>query len=179
MLKELYSATQRNLSKGLQNPITQIDRLLKHKQEARDELTKLGISEPVIDASWRHVGDVFLRYSADEIAWHTIAIVSTSKDALPLVLLGPQTQRGRAEIFVFTIHEGPIFSISTASLDQLGLTILDARIMTTLDNYVLNSFQVLEQSGQAINELSLEIYICKTLRHNLLNWEVKAFFDNY
>jgi [protein-PII] uridylyltransferase len=46
--------------------------------------------------------------------------------------------------------------------------------MTTLDNYVLNSFQVLEQSGQSINELSREVYICKTLRHNLLHREVKG-----
>ena len=176
LLKELYTATHSALRKGLQTPITQIDRLLAHKTEARDELIKLGISEPVIDAAWLHVGDdYFLRYSAEEIAWHTIAIASIPKDdALPLVLLSPQTQRGSAEIFVYTLNEGPVFSISTASLDQLGLTILDARIMTTLDNYVLNSFQVLEQSGQSINELSREVYICKTLRHNLVHREVKG-----
>jgi [protein-PII] uridylyltransferase len=56
----------------------------------------------------------------------------------------------------------------------LGLTILDAGIMTTMDNYVLNSFQVLEQSGQPINELYREIHICKTLRSNLLHLEVKG-----
>ncbi len=72
------------------------------------------------------------------------------------------------------IDEGAIFSICTATLDQLGLTILDARIMTTMDNYVLNSFQILEQSGQPINELNREINICKTLRNNLLLKEVKG-----
>ncbi len=90
-----------------------------------------------------------------------------------MVLLRPQTQRGSAEVFIYTKNEEAIFSISTATLDQLGLTILDARIMTTLDNYVLNSFQVLEQSGEPINEPFREVHICTTLRHNLLHREVK------
>ncbi len=175
LLKELYIKTHSALLKGLQFPVAMTNRLLEHKKEARDELIKLGISEPVIDASWLHADDdYFLRYSADEIAWHTIAIASSREHTLPLVLLRPQSQRGSVEIFVYTINEGPIFSISTATLDQLGLTILDARIMTTLDNYVLNSFQVLEQSGTPITELNREIHICKTLRHNLLHKEVKG-----
>jgi [protein-PII] uridylyltransferase len=63
--------------------------------------------------------------------------------------------------------------LSTATFDQLGLTILDARIVTTLDNYVLNSFQILEQTGEPIKELFREVHICTTLRANLLQREVK------
>lgn len=174
LLKELYTATHGALRRGLQNPVALADRIQENKKEARDELIKLGISEPVIDAAWHHAGDdYFLRYSADEIAWHTIAISSCKEAGLPLVLLRPQTQRGSAEVFVYAKNEGPIFSLSTATLDQLGLTILDARIMTTMDNYALNSFQVLEQSGQPINELFREVHICKTLRNNLLHQKVK------
>jgi [protein-PII] uridylyltransferase len=175
LLKELYTATHSALRRGLNNPVALADRLLEHKKEARDELIKLGISGPVIDTFWHHAGDdYFLRYSADEIAWHTIAIASCSEETLPLVLLRPQTQRGSAEVFIYTKNEGPIFSLSTATLDQLGLTILDARILTTMDNYVLNSFQILEQSGQPIDELFREIHICKALRNNLLHREVKG-----
>ncbi|MGJ0491541.1 [protein-PII] uridylyltransferase [Methylobacter sp.] len=174
LLQELYSVTHNALQRGLENPVALEDRLLENKKEAKDELVKLGISEPVIYQSWKHASDdYFLRYSADEIAWHTIAIASSSEDELPLVLLRPQTQRGSAEVFIYTKNEEAIFSISTATLDQLGLTILDARIMTTLDNYVLNSFQVLEQSGEPINEPFREVHICTTLRHNLLHREVK------
>ncbi len=174
LLKELYSVTHTALHRGLQNPIAVADRLRENKQEAKDELIKLGISEPVIQRSWQHTGDdYFLRYSADEIAWHTIAIASSTEDDLPLVLLRPQTQRGSAEVFVYTKNEEAIFSLSTATLDQLGLTILDARIMTTTDDYVLNSFLVLEQSGAPINELFREVHICTLLRNNLLHREVK------
>jgi [protein-PII] uridylyltransferase len=174
LLKELYSVTHTALHRGLQNPVAVADRLIENKKEAKDELVKLGISEPVILRSWQHTGDdYFLRYSADEIAWHTIAIASSKEDELPLVLLRPQTQRGSAEVFVYTKNEPTIFSLSTATLDQLGLTILDARIMTTTDNYVLNSFLVLEQSGAPINELFREMHICNLLRNNLLHRQVK------
>ena len=176
LLKELYTVTHSALRKGLQNPVTLTDRLLENKKDAKDELLKHDISENVIDTLWKNVSDdYFLRYSADEIAWHTLAITAASLDDLPLVLLRPQTQRGSAEVFVYMQNKGPIFSLSTATLDQLGLTILDARIMTTLDdNYVLNSFQVLEQSGEPINESYRENHICSALRNNLLQQEVKG-----
>ncbi|MDD5320180.1 MAG: [protein-PII] uridylyltransferase [Methylococcales bacterium] len=176
LLKELYYATHNALRRGLQNPADVADRLRENKQEAREELIKLGISETVIDTSWQHASDdYFLRYSADEIVWHTIAITSAKETDLPLVLLRPQTQRGSAEIFVYTKNEGAVFSLSTATLDQLGLTILDARIMTTVNNnYVLNSFQVLEQSGEPINESFRAAHICTALRNNLLNGKVKS-----
>ena len=169
LLKELYAATYKALQKGLRNPVEQADRLFETQKEAKDQLIMLGLSEPVIEAAWQHTSnDYFLRFSADEIAWHTIAIASSSATDLPLVLLRPQTQLGSAEVFIYTKNEGAIFSFSTATLDQLGLTILDARIMTTIDDYVLSSFQVLEQSGQPIRELFREVQICKTLRNNLL-----------
>jgi [protein-PII] uridylyltransferase len=175
LLKELYSVTHNALRRGLQNPAAIADRLRENKQEAREELIKLGLSEAAIDASWQHTSDdYFLRYSADEIAWHTMAIASSNEADLPLVLLRPQTHRGSAEVFIYARDEGPVFSISTATLDQLGLTILDARIMTTQDNYVLNSFQVLEQSGEPINELFRASHICTALRNNLLHGKAKS-----
>ena len=178
LLKELYSATHKALRHGLQSPAALADRLRENKQEAKDELIKRDLSETMIDSAWQHTSDdYFLRYSAEEIAWHTMAIASSTEADLPLVLLHPQTQHGSAEVFVYTKDLGPIFSISTATLDQLGLTILDARIMTTQDNYVLNSFQVLEQSGEPINESCRVSHICTALRNNLIQGEVKGHIN--
>jgi len=178
LLKELYSATHKALRRGLQSPAALADRLRENKQEAKAEFIKLGLSEDMIDSAWQHTSDdYFLRYSAEEIAWHTMAIASSKESDLPLVLLHPKTQHGSAEVFVYAKDQGPIFSISTATLDQLGLTILDARIMTTQDNYVLNSFQVLEQSGEPINESFRASHICTALRNNLIQGEVKGHIN--
>jgi [protein-PII] uridylyltransferase len=174
LLKNLYIFTHNALRRGLQNPIALADRLRDNKQEAKARLLKQGIADEVIEQLWQYVtDDYFLRYAADEIAWHTTAITSASETDLPLVLLRQQTQHGSAEVFVYAKDEDGIFSICTATLDQLGLTILDARIMSTLNNYVLNSFQVLEQSGDPINEEFRGTHICNHLRSNLLHGEVK------
>lgn len=178
LLLELYTFTHSALHRGLENPIARSERLYENKQEAKDELIGLGISESTISKTWDQISDdYFLRYSADEIAWHTIAISSTPVEDLPLVLIRPQNQRGSVEVFVYTKNEPYIFSISADTLDQLGLTILDARIititLTKTEQYALNSFQVLEQSGEPITDLYRKLGICKTLKTNLLNMKVK------
>lgn len=173
LLKDLYISTHRALHRGLHNPIARSERIHENRKEISRELSKLGLSAATIAQSWQHLSDdYFLRYSPDEIAWHTIAIAASTEDEMPLVLLRPQTQRGSAEIFVYTRDEAQLFSICTATLDHLGLTILDARIITTEDQYVLNSFQILEQSGEAIKDLHREIHICDTLRQNLIRKKV-------
>lgn len=173
LLQSLYDGTHNALRRGLPNPIALADRLKENQQEAREELLKQGIAESAIDSAWQYVpDDYFLRYAADEIAWHTVALAQRDDD-LPLVMLRPQTLRGSAEVFIYAKDGEGIFSISTATLDQLGLTILDARIMTTANQYVLNSFQVLEQSGEPITEAYREGHICQALRTNLQQKSVK------
>lgn len=182
LLLELYTHTHSALRLGLQNPIERTDRITENKQEAKEELIGHGISEATIQKTWDKINDdYFLRYSADEITWHTIAIATVEKDDLPLVILRPQNQRGSVEIFIYTKNENKIFSLSAGTLDHLGLTILDARIititLTTTEQYVLNSFQVLEQSGKPILDLNRELHICRTLTDNLKNLKVTEQYN--
>ena len=174
LLKELYFSTHNALHRGLDKPIARSEKIEENKKDAHDELLNLGISATHIKGAWQHLNDeFFLRYSPNEIAWHTIAIAASLPVDFPLVLLRPQTQRSSAEIFVYARDMELLFSICTATLDQLGLTILDARIITTDDQFVLNSFQVLEQTGEPINDLFREVHICTSLRNNLLTREIK------
>lgn len=170
LLKELYVATHNALRRGLENPVNQQDTIKETKAEARRELLRKGLSNSSINAAWQYINsDYFLRYYADEIIWHTIAIKNCSEQDLPLVLLRPQNQRGSAEIFIYARYkqESFVFSNTTAALDKLGLTILDARIITSHNHYALNSFQVLEQSGEAISDLRRELHICSTVTRQL------------
>jgi len=170
LLRELYSATLNALRRGLENPILQEDTITETQDEARKELVKKGLSEEKTNNAWQHINnDYFLRYYSDEIVWHTLAINATPEAELPLVLLRPQNQRGSAEIFIYTHDkkENFTFSRSTAAIDALGLNILDARIITTKDQYTLNSFQVLEQSGDPIADLFRKIHICSIVKQQL------------
>ncbi len=170
LLKDLYIATHSALHRGLDNPVNLTEILTSNQNEALNELRRLGLSEERVYQCWQHLDeeDYFIRYSPDEIAWHTMAIATSSPEEFPLVLLRPQNQRGSAEIFIYGPNKKSVFAICTATLDSLGLTILDARIITTENQHILNSFQILEQSGEAIKDISREIEIASILRQNLL-----------
>lgn len=179
LLKELYISTQKALRLGLQAPANLQERIKETQLDARQSLQNQGISDHTIDLVWGHFKeDYFLRYYADEIVCHTTAIASCTEKDLPLVLLRPQTQRGSAEIFIYAKDQPGIFSNCTNILDQLGLTILDARIASTDDQHTLNSFQVLEQTGKSIKDLHRELNIVSTVRKNLLNNKV-SYSANY
>ncbi len=171
LLKALYISTHNALHRGLVKPQCKEERLSECKKDAREKLNKLGLSNATINRVWQklNVEEYFIRYSPDEIAWHTIALSSNSDTKLPLVLIRSQSLHGSAEVFVYSANEESLFSTCTAALDNLGLTILDARVITTPDNFVLNSFQVLEQSGEAINEIVRQTHICDSLRHHLVH----------
>ena len=179
LLSELYTMTHSAIRRGIQNPIAKSERIEDNKHEAKEELLGLGISEITIEKTWNKFNDdYFLRHTANEISWHTISIAPSTEEDLPLIFLRPQTQRDSVEIFVYSKNKDNIFSISAGTLDHLGLSILDARIITMKptqnlkDEYVLNSFQVLEQSGGQFLDLDRELRICSELRNNLLNHNV-------
>ncbi len=170
LLRDLYIATHNALHRGLENPVERSEIYQQNRREAIKGLLQAGFPEHKIQACWENFAvkdDYFIRYSAEEIVWHTLAIAGVKKNDLPLVLLRPQTQRGSVEIFVYAHNDKGIFSICASTLDQLGLNILDARIITTTHQHVLNSFQVLEQSDAAIDDLYRETQIASTLKKNL------------
>ncbi len=167
LLRELYLATRDQLRYGLESPDASA-RVAEAKRDARALLLRLGLDDASIEQVFCHFSDAyFLRCQPEECAWQTLAIAATSEENLPLVLLRPQNQRGSAEVFVYMRDRDAIFAQTAALLDQLGLTVLAARLETTQDGYVVNSFLVLEQSGQPIRELTREQQIVTRIQRCL------------
>jgi [protein-PII] uridylyltransferase len=170
LLRELFAATRWALRRGLERPLERAEKIEGLKNEARELLQTLGLTAETVDRVWKDLGDeYFLRYLPDEIAWHTIAISSCRENDFPLVLLRPVSQRGSPEIFVYATNQDFIFPHSTAVLDQLGLTVFDAKIITAKNGFVLNSYHVLEQSGRPIKDQLRQLDICSKLRDCLVN----------
>ncbi len=170
LLKELYNNTQQLLRRGLQSTDQENKTDVSDMQyQARQGLNIRGLNDEKIDQVWRHISeDYFLRFSVEDSIWHTLAISSCQKEDRPLVLLRPQTHRGGAEIFIYVDDQPGMFAVCTATLDQLGLNILDARIITTNENLALISFHVLEDNGNPIPDLFREQTIANVLRANLI-----------
>lgn len=168
LLWQLYEAARRALRRGLDNPIDKEERICEAQTQARQRLRAAKIDEARINRVWEGFGDdYFLRHPVDEIIWHTRAILKKGHDERPLVMARADPGRGGTEIFIYTIDQDNLFALITSILDQLGLTILDARILTSHSGYALDSFTVLEDSGASIHDRARIKEIVTTLRHAL------------
>ncbi|HIG79363.1 MAG TPA: [protein-PII] uridylyltransferase [Cycloclasticus sp.] len=171
LLRELYINTQKVLRRGLISS-TQDDDIKEMQYQARQELRARGLSDEKIDNVWHTISrDYFSRFSVEDSILHTLAISSCTKDELPLVLLRPHSSRGGAEIFIYVNDRSGMFAVCTATLDQLNLNILDARIISTHEGIALISFHVLENHGTPIPDLLRQQMIANVLRKNLINPE--------
>jgi [protein-PII] uridylyltransferase len=152
LLRELYRGTLGALRRGLENPIQRQERITEVQGEALALLCRKSLSKEAILQHWDSLGeDYFLRHSPEEIAWHTEVILEHGNNPAPLVLLRPNRRRGGTEIFVYARDQDFLFATSTQTMDQLGLTIQDARIITSRDGFTLDTYIVLDaDSGQLI-----------------------------
>ncbi len=172
LLAELYHTTKRALRYGLNNPIDQEELVSNTQKKAVNILKDSNLDSQKTKHQWNRLGnDYFLRYSADEVAWHTQAIIHHSDKNEPLILLRGETHRGGTEIFVYMKDVDYLFAIITATLEKLGLDIIDARIITTNDGYALDTFLVLDRDGKTITEPGQQDEITNTLKKRLTNPE--------
>ena len=153
LLAELYTATSRALRRGLENPIDKRERIHEQQEAAYRLLARDRISTAAIDTVWQRLDeDYFFRHSADEIAFHTRALVDVRKTDLPVVLVREQTERGGTEIFLYAEDQDYLFVSVTRQISQLGLSIQDARIITTRSGLVLDTFIVLDPTGRPLTD---------------------------
>ena len=152
LMRELYQETRRALQRGLEHPQAQ-DQLIGQKQtEAKRLVARYGGDPDACTALWvKYSLDYFLQSSPDEIAWQTRKILDSAPGDLPLVAIRPLTARGSTEILIYAHDDPRLFARTTALLDQLGLSIMDARVMTTDDQMAVDSYQVLDQGGQPVD----------------------------
>ena len=147
LLKQLYYNTRRALQRGLEDPLERTEHIQQTQQTATKMLKEL---TPAIQTLWDNFGDeYFLRHSPDQIVHHTNLLADrTGQNSI--VDIQPLTELGGTEIFIFAPSGDGRFSQIAIVLDQLGLNVVDAGIITTADNYILDTFQVLEDSGKPV-----------------------------
>ena len=166
LLRDLFELTRRALRQGLERPIDGLE-LVQEKRDATLQLLGPEASRDArVEGLWRSLGDeYFLRATPDEIAWHTRAMVECARRDLPLVLV----RKGRAgtEIFIYMPDQDYLFAATTSILDGLGLTILHASIITAANNMTLDSYVVMEESGEPIADRDRERTIRDALGEQL------------
>ena len=156
LLRQLYNETKRALRRGLANPADKQDWIDDTQNVALGRLEALGLEASDIRAVWAEIGeDYFLREKVEDVIWHTAAIAQHANKGTPLILLkesGEIAYEGATQIFVHTSQKDSLFALLAAALEQLDLTIHDARIYSSGNQFTLDTFFVLDANGEAIGD---------------------------
>ncbi|MFV0476378.1 MAG: [protein-PII] uridylyltransferase [Parahaliea sp.] len=154
LLRQLYTETKRALRRGLENPVDKQDLIGKARKAATDILEYRGFTPEELNELWRQRGeDYFLRERPEDIAWHSEAIAGHHERSQPLVLVRNSTDSSVAnatQIFIHAENHPHLFSRICAELEQLDLSIHDARIYNANNNMTLHTFFVLSSDGSSI-----------------------------
>ena len=155
LLRQLYTETKRALRRGLDNPPNRAEQITDTQRAAMDILVRNGIDEEDTDSLWTQLDDsYFLRHTASDIAWQTEAILQHPEHRGPLVLIKETAQRefeGATQIFLYTSEQHDLFAVTVAAMDQLNLSIQDARVIAT-NNINLGTYIVLDADGGPIGD---------------------------
>jgi [protein-PII] uridylyltransferase len=112
---------------------------------------KEGLDETATRAWWDLLSDeYFLRETVENIVWHTQLRLSHADREDPLVafqeIRSPAAthQTNALQVFVYSKDLPNLFLASTATLERLGLSILDARIITAPNGFSLDTYLVID-----------------------------------
>ncbi len=170
LFRELYNVTRRALRRGLENPLHRDELISDIKNTAFAELERKGVSTGQLQALWNDFPeDYFLRHNVDEVIWHAQVILEPGNGDGVRVDLCEHSERGGSALFIYTPVTDRLFSRSTALLDQLGLTITDARIITSRRDYALDTYLLLNADGEPITDPYQAQELVTMMREELLS----------
>ena len=143
---DLYELAQHALRRGLENPTDRVQLIIEKKSAARELLAEINIAGNDIDAVWALFDDsYFLRHRTDEIVWHTEWLAdSDTHSEIGLVDVRLQPNADGVEAVLYTPRAQRTFAHATAVLDELSITIVDARIVPLVNGYSIDTYIFME-----------------------------------
>jgi len=168
LLADLHGATRFALRRGLEHQVYAEDRIQETRAAAGLRLVEAGIAAETVERVWAGFPrESFLRYSPEQIAWQTRGIARVGDAGLPLVLARPHSRASALEVFVYSHDRDGLFAVAAATLDRLGLSIAEARIVTSTDGFSLDTFQVLDAGMEFVAPERRAATVAETLREAL------------
>ena len=157
LLTDLYHSTLLCLEAGGE-PKTRAGIFDEHRKKACELIAQTGMSEDVRDAFWKELNIVyFLRHSPQDIAWHTVELAGCSRSHNPVVKCRARRKGNVCKVLVYTHDQKDLFARVVAFFEREGLSILDARIHTTVHGWALDTFLVQDKRGRDLKALGASI----------------------
>jgi [protein-PII] uridylyltransferase len=152
LMDRFYRRTVKALERGLDSPQDEDQVIQAVQEKARQLLLESGADEHAVHLCWMTLNtDYFLQTPPVTVAWHTQLLLNHSARPQEMnIFMHEDGKRGCCEIFTFGPDRDGLFAETTALLDQMAINILGARIDTTSEHLVINSYFVLEEDGSNI-----------------------------
>ena len=153
LLWDLYLAAGEALRRGLENPIKRATRIRETRAAALSRLLRRVVDPERINALWETLPDyAFWRLSPDQLVWTTETVVQ-NPDKEDLIAVRPVQPHGVSELLVCVPDHDGLFAGITSVLDEMGLDVMSARVLTTRDARSYDLFQLMDQHGDIINDV--------------------------
>lgn len=168
LLGRLHQKTTEALKRGLDSPQSEDQLIQKTQQAARELLSVTHCKDQAITDLWMQLStDYFLQTLSDGIAWHTQTLLQGPKQpSKQHIHMRVDPKRGCSEILTYGPDRDGLLAETTTLLDRMGLNILGARVDSTSGQLSINSYQVLEDDGEAISPVRRQ-EIINNLSHAL------------
>lgn len=174
LMRQLYTHARDIIRSGLHRPVD-YQMLIEDTKFAAGEKLVNDFSLDQVEKVWQELGDeYFIKESADEIAWHTRAILQHGNNPAPLVLMRAHRKAAQdaVQLFIYTQDKPNLFATTVAVLDKMNLDVQDARIITANTAFSLDTYVVLDRFGTLLTDLERELTVKEALVKALSNSDV-------
>jgi [protein-PII] uridylyltransferase len=165
LMRQLYTHARDIIRTGLGRPVD-YQMLIEDTKFAASEMLVNDFSLSDVEKVWQELGDeYFIKESADEIAWHTRAILEHGENPAPLVLMRAHRKSAQdaVQIFIYTRDQPNLFATTVAILDRMNLDVQDARIITATTAFSLDTYVVLDRFGTLLTDPEREATVIHSL----------------
>ena len=179
LLKDLYRATRAYLQNGPLD-IENSKKLIQQKKgSVQEQLQKRGINNDVCQAFWQRFGDRYiLQNSVESLTWH-IHEISKETRSDSIVRISGDENKNSTLLFIFSPDQSDIFSRITAAIEQHQLSVVAARIISSNDGYVLDTFNLLTNEGMPLRNEGDKEQLILSVEKNLMQDTLSYDFNQH
>ena len=153
---DLYIATKNALKNKLEDPEDHNNLILIKKTKSKKILSAIPISNEKILTIWKlHTDEYFIRYKPNEIAWHTEQLHKNNTNKF--INIRQQEGADSIQIAICAPQSMQTFAATTGILDELGMNIVDARIVPMKNDHSIDTYVFIDKDINKITKKTTQI----------------------
>lgn len=182
LLEKLYHATRKFLQTGRPKTKSTIDLINTKKKAVQKQLSTINLDENICESFWANFNkEYILQHSIETLSWHIKEITrqaSSQDDNFIVTGVRQNTRNNSTLLFVYAKDQNDIFIKITSAIEQRHLNIVAARIMTSKDGFVLDTFNLLTTDGEKLTDPNSKQLLLTTIDKNLKQEDLSYDFDH-